>query len=78
MALGAGSKTSRTFSASQCLDRASDGIGSSSGAGAAYVFRFDPATSSWKEETKLTGRNTQRNNWFGASVAIQGNELTKA
>jgi choice-of-anchor B domain-containing protein len=44
-------------------------------AGAAYVFRFDPATSAWKEESKLTGRNTQRNNWFGASVAIQGSEL---
>jgi choice-of-anchor B domain-containing protein len=42
-------------------------------AGAAYVFRYDPATSSWKEESKLTGR--QRNNWFGASVAVQGNEL---
>jgi choice-of-anchor B domain-containing protein len=42
-------------------------------AGAAYVFRFDPATSTWKEESKLTGR--ARNNWFGNSVAIQGSEL---
>ena len=42
-------------------------------AGAAYVFRFDPGTSTWKEESKLTGR--ARNNWFGNSVAIQGSEL---
>ena len=42
-------------------------------AGAAYVFRYDPANQTWKEESKLTGR--ARNNWFGASVAIQGSEL---
>ena len=42
-------------------------------AGAAYVFRYDGGTSSWKEESKLTGR--ARNNWFGASVAIRGTEL---
>ena len=44
-------------------------------AGAAYVFRYDAVTSTWKEEAKLIGRNTQRNNWFGASVSIQGSEL---
>ena len=42
-------------------------------AGAAYVFSFDGATASWTEKSKLTGR--QRNNWFGAAVAIQGDEL---
>lgn len=44
-------------------------------AGVAYVFRFDGASATWKEEARLTGRNTQRNNWFGGSVAIHGNEL---
>jgi choice-of-anchor B domain-containing protein len=75
---GSDSKRGDRFGSSIAIHRGVAVIGAprhNDQAGAAYVFRFDPGTSTWKEESKLTGRGTQRNNWFGASVAIQENEL---
>lgn len=41
--------------------------------GAAFVFRFDPQTSTWAEEAKLKPMDLVYENDFGASVAVSGN-----
>ncbi|MEE8154787.1 MAG: FG-GAP repeat protein [Phycisphaerales bacterium] len=40
--------------------------------GSAYVFRFDPDTSRWVEEQKLLASNGAGGDFFGQSVAVQG------
>ena len=40
------------------------------GTGAVYVFRRDPATRDWSEQSKLTGPGTGPNSRFGAAVAL--------
>ncbi|MCH8259829.1 MAG: FG-GAP repeat protein, partial [Planctomycetes bacterium] len=42
-------------------------------AGAAYVFRYDPDASEWLEETKLLASDGASADYFGYSVAIDGN-----
>lgn len=44
-----------------------------SGAGAVYVFRFDPQTSFWVEERKLTASDALSNARFGSAVSLDGN-----
>lgn len=41
-------------------------------AGAAYVFRFDPATSEWIEDADLTASDSAPNDFFGSAVAVSG------
>jgi len=43
-----------------------------SNAGAAYVFRRDPATASWEFEAKLVASDSATNSEFGRGVAIVG------
>ncbi len=40
--------------------------------GAAYVFRYDPDTSNWLEETKLLSSDGQEADFFGAALASDG------
>ncbi|MCH7849873.1 MAG: hypothetical protein IIB53_16115 [Planctomycetes bacterium] len=40
--------------------------------GSAYVFRYDPDTSGWVEEAKLTDPNAKEDDLFGVSVSIKG------
>ncbi|MEE8155822.1 MAG: dockerin type I domain-containing protein [Phycisphaerales bacterium] len=40
--------------------------------GSAYIFRFDPDTSAWIEEAKLTDPNAEEDDLFGVSVSIRG------
>ena len=40
--------------------------------GAVYVFRRDPATRDWSEQSKLTGPGTGPNSRFGAAVGLAG------
>ena len=40
------------------------------GTGAAYVFRLDPGTGEWLEETRLEGEGVERRGGFGTSVAL--------
>ena len=40
--------------------------------GAAYVFRRDPATGDWSEQSKLTGPGTGPNSGFGIAVGLNG------
>ena len=42
-------------------------------AGAAFVFRYDPDASEWLEETKLLASDGASADYFGYSVAIDGN-----
>jgi len=42
------------------------------GTGAVYVFRRDPATGNWSEQTKLAGPGTGPNSRFGAAVGLDG------
>ncbi len=42
------------------------------GSGAAYVFRFDPASSQWVEAQKLLPSDGVRNDAFGDAVAMDG------
>ncbi|MCH7892209.1 MAG: hypothetical protein IH921_11970, partial [Gemmatimonadetes bacterium] len=42
------------------------------GTGAVYVFRRDPATGDWSEQTKLTGPGTGPNSRFGVAVGLEG------
>ena len=44
-------------------------------AGAAYVYRYDPARSRWVEEAKLLASDGQSFDFFGHSVAISGNHI---
>lgn len=44
-------------------------------AGAVYIFRYNPDTSQWIEETKLYASDSQTNGLFGRSVDIDGNVL---
>ena len=41
--------------------------------GAAYVYRFNPDTSGWIEETKLLASDGTSADFFGSSVSISGN-----
>lgn len=50
-------------------DDENDGVSQS---GSAYVFRYDPDTSGWIEEAKLTDPNTEERDLLGVSVAISG------
>ena len=43
-----------------------------SGSGSAYVFRFDPDTSGWIEEAKLTASDAAASDTFGFSVSMTG------
>lgn len=45
------------------------------GAGAAYIFRYDPDTSNWLEETKLLASDGNKSSFFGKVVAIDGGGL---
>ncbi len=47
-----------------------DEVGPLSGAGSAYVFRFNG--SQWVQEQKLTASDPASENWFGWSVSLQG------
>ncbi len=38
--------------------------------GAAYVFRYDPASAMWKEEAKLTPSNSKPGNQFGIALSL--------
>ncbi len=40
--------------------------------GSAYVFRYDPDTSGWIEEAKLTDPNAEERDLFGVSVSVSG------
>jgi len=40
--------------------------------GAAYIFRRDPATGDWSEESKLTGPGTGPRSGFGIAVGLEG------
>ena len=42
------------------------------GTGAVYVFRRDPATGNWSEQTKLARPGTGPNSRFGAAVGLDG------
>ncbi|MCH8164644.1 MAG: hypothetical protein IH889_03460 [Planctomycetes bacterium] len=42
------------------------------GSGSAYVFRFDPDTSEWIEEAKLTASDAAASDTFGFSVSMSG------
>lgn len=42
-------------------------------AGATYVFRYNPDVSGWLEEAKLVGLDVASSDYFGFSVAINGN-----
>ncbi len=42
--------------------------------GVAYVFRRDPATGTWSEESQLRGRGLSRGSSFGMSVTLRGTE----
>jgi len=44
----------------------------SNGTGAVYVFRRDPATREWSEQSKLNGPGTGPNSRFGAAVGLDG------
>jgi choice-of-anchor B domain-containing protein len=46
--------------------------GREGGVGAAYVFRLDPGTSEWIEESRLEGQDLERRASFGGSVALSG------
>ncbi|MCH7850011.1 MAG: hypothetical protein IIB53_16820, partial [Planctomycetes bacterium] len=50
-------------------DDENDGVSQS---GSAYVFRYDPDTSGWIEEIKLTDPNGEEMDLFGVSVSIKG------
>jgi len=43
--------------------------------GAAYVYQRDPGTDKWALETKLVMTNAATNDYFGRSVAIQGDVI---
>ena len=47
--------------------------GLASGAGAAYIFRYDSGTETWVEQIKLAGDDTAAGDNFGSDVAILGN-----
>ncbi|MEE9131236.1 MAG: dockerin type I domain-containing protein, partial [Phycisphaerales bacterium] len=51
-------------------DDENDGLDQS---GSAYVFRYDPDTSRWIEEAKLTDPNAEEDDLFGVSVSIRDN-----
>ena len=40
--------------------------------GSAYIFRFDPKTHEWIEEAKILADDAQPGDWFGQSVAVDG------
>ncbi len=42
------------------------------GRGAVYVFRKDDASGAWSQEAKLMGDDVQPNEWFGMSLALEG------
>ncbi|MCH8165011.1 MAG: hypothetical protein IH889_05325 [Planctomycetes bacterium] len=42
------------------------------GSGSAYIFRYDPDTSAWAQETKLLASDGAEGDRFGASVAMSG------
>jgi hypothetical protein len=43
--------------------------------GSAYVFRYDPGSRTWNEETKLLGSDRKSGDAFGSSVAISNNVI---
>ena len=43
--------------------------------GAAYIFRYDPDTSNWLQETKLLASDGNKSSFFGKVVAIDGGGL---
>ena len=43
-----------------------------SGSGAAYIYKYDPNTSQWVEEAKLTAFDAAISDAFGSSVAVDG------
>lgn len=42
-------------------------------AGAAYIFKYNTATSQWEQKQKLVGSDLVAGNFFGTSVSISGN-----
>lgn len=40
--------------------------------GSAYIFRLDPKTHEWIEEAKILADDAQSGDWFGQSVAVDG------
>ena len=50
-------------------DDENDGLDQS---GSAYIFRYDPDTSGWVEEAKLTDPNAEEGDGLGVSVSIRG------
>lgn len=53
-------------------------VGAADGAGAAYLFRYDPARRAWSEEAKLTPRSLGENDQFGAAVVLSGDRAAVA
>ncbi|MDH4228901.1 MAG: FG-GAP repeat protein, partial [Nitrospirota bacterium] len=54
---------------------ASDAGTNQAKAGAAYVFRFDPAAGTWVEEARLVSPNPIGDGYFGAAVATDGTRV---
>ena len=50
----------------------SDGCPAFCASGAAYVYRFDPASSQWVEEQKLLASDASSSDLFGWSVSVSG------
>ncbi|MCZ6850720.1 MAG: FG-GAP repeat protein, partial [Planctomycetota bacterium] len=49
-----------------------------SGSGSAYLFRFDPGTSQWIEDTKLTASDAAVADNFGLAVGVSGDTVVIA
>ncbi|MCH8152661.1 MAG: FG-GAP repeat protein [Planctomycetes bacterium] len=45
------------------------------GSGSAYIFRYDPNTSGWAQETKLLASDGAEEDHFGISVAMSGDVI---
>jgi hypothetical protein len=48
--------------------------GTATDVGSAYILRFDPLTSTWQQEAKLTASDPNQNDRFGSSVDILDSE----
>jgi choice-of-anchor B domain-containing protein len=49
--------------------------GSGDGHGSAYLFRRDPGSNAWSEDSRLAAFNSRRGDRFGSAVALDGNDV---
>jgi choice-of-anchor B domain-containing protein len=49
--------------------------GSDDGRGAAFLYRRDPRTDEWVEQSRLTAANTESGDRFGSAVALDGHDI---